>query len=266
MTGSDFAGRYGPWAVIAGGSEGIGSAFAERLAELGINLLLVARKPGPLDNLAADIRARHAVDVRTLSQDLMANDAPANVARAAEDCEVGLFIYNAGSDVSFDYFLDRPLAQHEGIMMLNAVTPMRLTYQFARGMAERGRGGIVLCSSLASVGGMPGNGVYSGAKAFLNNFAEMLWYEIGKRGVDVLGVVIPGVRTPAMVRMGAKFDENTSEPEAIADEALAHIRNGPILDAGYCREQAPGLRGLPRDQVVRALGAASEKYHGKAEV
>ena len=147
--------------------------------------------------------------------------------------------------------------------MLNAVTPMRLTHHFASAMAKRGKGGVILCSSLASVGGMPGNGVYSAAKAFMNNFAEALWYEIGKKGVDVLAVVIPGVKTPAMYRLGVEFDETSSEPEEIADEALAHIRKGPILDAGYCKVQAPPLRALPRDQVVNGLGAASEKYSGR---
>ena len=262
MSDKSFSERYGPWAVIAGGSEGIGSAFAERLAKQGINLVLVARKSEPLEALAADVRKRFGVEVRTLSQDLMKPEALANVADAAKGCEVGLLIYNAGSDTSFGYILDRELTQHEGILMLNAFTPMRLTYHFAGAMAKRGKGGVILCSSFASVGGMPGNGVYSGAKAFINNFAEALWYEAGKKGLDVISVVIPGVRTPAMVRLGAQFDENTSEPEQIADEALANLRNGPILDAGHCASIAPGLRGQPRGEVVRALGAASEKYSG----
>jgi short-subunit dehydrogenase len=255
-----FAERYGPWAVIAGGSEGIGSAFADRLARQGINLLLIARKPGPLEEVATECRKRYGVQVRTLSQDLTVPEALPAVQEAAKGCDVGLFIYNAGSDTSFGYFIDRPLEQCEKVLNLNAFAPMRLAHYFAPTMAKRKKGGIILCSSFASLGGMPGNGVYSGAKAFMNNFAEALWYEIGKQGVDVLAVVIPGVKTPAMIRLGAKFDENCSEPEEIADETLANIRKGPILDAGYSKSQAPGMRGLPREQLVRALGAASENY------
>ena len=44
---------YGPWAVIAGGSEGVGASFARQLAESGLNLVLLARKPGPLEETAA---------------------------------------------------------------------------------------------------------------------------------------------------------------------------------------------------------------------
>ena len=68
------AAKYGPWAVIAGGSEGIGPVLAEELAKSGINSVLLARKPEPLEATAADIRARHGVEVRTLSLDLTAPD------------------------------------------------------------------------------------------------------------------------------------------------------------------------------------------------
>ncbi len=98
---------------------------------------------------------------------------------------------------------------------------MRLAYHFGKKMQERKRGAIALCSSMASLGGMPGNGVYSAAKAFMNTLCEVMWYELGKHGVDVCSIVIPGVKTPAMVRMGARFDENSSEPSDIADEILA---------------------------------------------
>ena len=65
---------YGPWAVIAGGSEGVGASFAEELSRVGINLVLIARKPGPLEETAAKARA-NGVEVRTLALDLLTPDA-----------------------------------------------------------------------------------------------------------------------------------------------------------------------------------------------
>jgi len=50
------AARHGPWGVITGGSEGIGAAFAHQLGDVGINVILVARREGPLAETAADIR------------------------------------------------------------------------------------------------------------------------------------------------------------------------------------------------------------------
>src|SRR3984885_3723800 len=195
---SDFAKTYGPWAVIAGGSEGIGSALAERLAKQGLKLLLIARKPGPLAAVAADIRKRFGGEVVTLSLDLTSADCVPKIAEATKDREVGLLIYNAGADTGFKYFIDRPIEESERMVMLNVMTPMRLARHFAPAMTERGRGGIIMCSSISGCGGSPGNGVYSAVKAFVNTFTEMLWYEVGKSGVDVLGAVLGLTRTPAM--------------------------------------------------------------------
>ena len=68
---------YGPWAVIAGGSEGVGAEFATQLADDGFNLVLLARKEGPLEETAAACRQR-GVDVRTLSVDLTSPTAVAS--------------------------------------------------------------------------------------------------------------------------------------------------------------------------------------------
>jgi short-subunit dehydrogenase len=51
-----FAEQYGPWVVIAGGSEGVGASFARKLAAQGLNLVLLARKPEPLEEVARQIR------------------------------------------------------------------------------------------------------------------------------------------------------------------------------------------------------------------
>ena len=89
--------QYGPWAVIAGGSEGVGRAFAAELADAGVNLVLIARKPEALAGAAADMEQR-GVAVRTLSIDLTQGDAPARIATLTADLDVGLLIYNAGAN------------------------------------------------------------------------------------------------------------------------------------------------------------------------
>ena len=66
--------KYGPWALVIGGSEGVGAAFARKLAAGGFKLVLLARKPGPLEALAAELREGGA-EVRVLSVDLTQPDA-----------------------------------------------------------------------------------------------------------------------------------------------------------------------------------------------
>ncbi|MFA5885469.1 MAG: SDR family NAD(P)-dependent oxidoreductase, partial [Acidimicrobiia bacterium] len=69
-TANAFAARYGPWALVLGGSEGIGECFAHRIAAEGVNVVLVARRSEPLEATAAAVRAAHRVEVRTVSVDL----------------------------------------------------------------------------------------------------------------------------------------------------------------------------------------------------
>ena len=93
-----FSEHYGPWAVIAGASEGTGRAFARQAAAKGINCILIARREGPLASLADEIRATSRVECVTAAIDLAASDAFGQIVDAVGKREVGLFISNAGSD------------------------------------------------------------------------------------------------------------------------------------------------------------------------
>ncbi len=102
--------KYGPWAVIAGGSEGVGAEFARLLAESGVNLVLVARKPEPLEVTAAACRGL-GVEVHTLATDLVSPpDAITELTALTDGLEVGLFVYNAGANTCSAEFLDADLA------------------------------------------------------------------------------------------------------------------------------------------------------------
>lgn len=259
MSESDFTGRYGPWAVITGGSEGVGAAFAFRLAEQGINLILVARKAGPLEEVAAEIRARYDREVIALSLDLTDPDAFEQIIVRCAPYEVGMLVHNAGADSRVASFLDRSLAESEDLIALNVLTPTRLVRHFAPKMVGRRSGGIVLLSSFASCVGTPGNLIYAATKAFSNVMAEGLWHELGQHGVHVLGLIIGITQTPAMERMGLRFAglKDPADPFQIVDEALAHIDKGPTLHAGGTYDDAMRLRSLPRAEAVREIARFS---------
>jgi len=136
-------GRYGPWAVVTGGSEGVGAAFARLLAKAGLNLVLIARKPQPLEDTAAACRTL-GVEVRTVATDLTDPGAPAQVIDATADVEVGLLIHNAGANSHSRPFLDGDPAAFQRVIDLNITAPLALTYHFGQLMRERRRGGILL--------------------------------------------------------------------------------------------------------------------------
>ena len=90
-----FMNRFGPWGLVAGASEGLGAAFATALARRGLNLVLVARRVGPLEALAGQLRARWGIEVQVLVLDLADPDAVERIARATAMLAIGLAIYNA---------------------------------------------------------------------------------------------------------------------------------------------------------------------------
>ncbi|WP_418058427.1 SDR family NAD(P)-dependent oxidoreductase [Pimelobacter simplex] len=222
--------RYGPWAVVAGGSEGVGAEFARALAGAGINLVLVARKPGPLEETAASVRAL-GVEVRTVAADLTDPASVAAVTATTADVEVGLLVYNAGANTHGRAFTQGTLAGFQGVIDLNITALLALTHHYALPMRERGRGGILLVGSLAGYVGTSTEGVYGGVKAFSRIFAEGLWAELREHGVDVLELVLGVTRTPAMERAGLDFDLpglHVSEPADVAREGLAALPHGPV--------------------------------------
>ena len=172
--------RYGPWAVIAGGSEGVGKAFATQLAGAGLDLVLIARKPVALEETAALCR-EHGVQVRPLALDLTAPDSVARVIDEVEDVEVGLLIYNAGANTHGEQFLDGDVGEFQKVIDLNVTTPLALVHHFGRGMRDRGRGGILLVGSKASSVGSVRHTVYGGVKAFSRIFAEVSGWSCASR-------------------------------------------------------------------------------------
>jgi uncharacterized protein len=226
--------KYGPWAVIAGGSEGVGAEFARLLAESGLNLVLVARNPGPLEGTANACR-EHGVEVRTVAVDLVETAGVDRVIAATADVEVGLFIYNAGANTCSEEFLDGKLADFQGVIDLNITTMMALAQHYGRPMRERRRGGILLVGSMAGYLGSVRHTVYGGVKAYGRIFAEGLWLELRDHNVDVLELVLGVTRTPAMQRVGLNFDVpglRVAEPRDVACEGLEQLRNGPVYVAG----------------------------------
>jgi short-subunit dehydrogenase len=190
--------RYGAWAVIAGGSDGTGACFARDIAASGINLLLVARRPQPLEELAAELRQQYGVEVRTLSLDLNSPDAAQRMAAAADGLEVGLYISNAGAEKGGHRFLDTPLETTNSLIARNVITVAAACHHFGNLMRARKRGGIVLMGSGAGLGGQPMVAAYSGVKAFTLNLAESLWSELRGSGVDVIGIAAPIMETPTL--------------------------------------------------------------------
>jgi short-subunit dehydrogenase len=229
MDAREFVNRYGRWAVVVGGSEGVGAAAGMELAARGLNLVLVARNGPLLEELADQLRGEHGVEVRTATVDLTDRSADAEILEVADGLEVGFLCYTAGAAGTVGAYLDQPLEHAQRMIQLNCSVPVALVHEFASAMVARGRGGIVLVGSTGCFAGQPYVASYSASKAFQVNLAEGLWAELKRYGVDVLSAVIGSTDTPARARrLGTTFRESVDmTSEEVAREIIEHLGDGP---------------------------------------
>lgn len=260
-----FCGKYGPWALVAGASDGIGEHFAREIAARGVNVILLARRESVLAALAADLREKYGVDVRTVVADLTHADLMERVEPAIRDVEVGLLVYNAGAVHGKTRFLEAPVDRALHLVRLNCDSPLRLAHRLGVPMRERGRGGIVLVSSMAGLAGSAYNSTYNGVKAFEIILAEGLWHELASDGVDMM-VAIPGATlTPSMISSirGIEDYPNLMKSEDVARGALAHLGKGPAFIPGESNRAIARMSWpVPRAKLVNRMSEATANMHG----
>jgi uncharacterized protein len=264
-TVGELADRYGPWAIVAGASEGIGEHVARQLAAAGVAPVLVSRRQALLDDLAASIQADTGVAPRVVPLDLTAPDAAARLVDATSDLDVGLLVYNAGADTMARKFLDRTPEEVHHLLALNVLTPSALCHAVGRRLRDRGRGGIALIGSMAGLAGTGWVATYAATKAFDQILAEGLWRELRGDGVDVVAVLAGATATPAHERMGAKVTAEfpPMDPADVAAEVLAALGNGPVWVVGEAnRATFDVLRAAPRVDAIEGMTYGTQLLFG----
>jgi short-subunit dehydrogenase len=270
-----FGVRYGPWAVIAGASEGIGAAFARAVAARGVNLVLVARRPAPLAALAATL----PVETITVTADLATGAGLAAVIEATAHHEVGLVVANAAL-APLGPFVDADPAETQRVLDLNCGSLIGLAHHFLPPMVTRGRGGLIVMSSASGLQGGPSLAVYAASKAFGAVFAEGLWWELRGQGVDVTACIAGAVAAPDRtgVRSGqyvkaaprgawrrhdrtrpaGRQAPGTVAPEVVVAAALRGLGRGPrVVPGSLMRISVPVMaRLLPRRRAIALMARA----------
>ncbi len=264
----NFPACYGPWAIVAGASEGIGAAYAEELAARRLNLILIARRSEVLQSRASKLSQKYNVEIKTIPLDLSASDAAEQILHMTRDVEVGLLVYNAAYS-AIGPFLERSLEDHLKELHTNAFTPLKSVYFFAERMLTRGCGGIILMSSLSAFQGSAYISTYAATKAFNIVLAEGLWEEWREEGVDMLVCISGAVKTPNYVasepeRTGGLGDMSM-KPEQVVREALSALGKQPYVIPGRMNRVASFVMRhvLPRKVAVRFMGGVLRKMYVK---
>jgi short-subunit dehydrogenase len=269
---SEFADKYGPWALVVGASDGCGALFAERLAREGVDVVLVARREHVLQEVAAGIAERTGAATKTLAVDLTDSDAAQTIIDATADLEIGMLVYCAGADPNYQPFLSNPVSVAEALVLRNCLVMMRLCHHYAGMMVDRGRGGIVNFSSGAALAGGPNMVAYGATKAFDMVFTEALWAELHDKGIDVLCLLLGKTDTPALRQLEHSRGQIASlddiPPGAIPageviDEAFGNLTNGPTLMVGDMMRMAGEVfKTLSRNDAVKMIIQAGAQAMG----
>jgi short-subunit dehydrogenase len=262
----DFASRYGPVALVLGGSEGIGLELARELAAAGLELALVARRAVALEAACAQIRAAHRVRVSTYVHDLTGPDLASFAEALLAAHDVGLVICNAGATHGVGAFLQEPLEKALALVRLNCQIPLT----FAHKVLGRRRGrsaGLLVVSSMSALAGSALIATYAAAKAFEISFCEGLHAELAGSQFDVLCAVAGLTDTPAMRRSGLSFTAAAAggytpmSATQVARGALAQLGRMPVWYA-VGADVAAGMRALPRAELTAAMSAATAAMYG----
>jgi len=229
--------QYGPYALVAGGSNGLGAAFAESLARRGLNLVLMAREQERLEATAKQLKEKYSVDILTFAVDLADYEKVKSLIISA-NVSIGLFVYNAAyAPIGLFEITDEN--QLSLAAAVNVRTPLLLSKLLSPPMIQNERGGIVLMSSLAGAQGSPKLAAYAATKAFNAVLAEGLWKELRPHGVNVIGCVAGAILTPGYQQAEkTKPAPGTLPAEKVVEQTLKALGKGPIVIPGFVNKLA----------------------------
>jgi short-subunit dehydrogenase len=226
--------RYGPKALVVGASDGIGEAFASALAQRGLDLVLVARRREPLEAAAERLRTAHGVATEAVVADIGTPAGVETVTRAADG--VGLLVCNAAFG-PIKPFVELTSSEVDTVLDVNSRAAARLAHAIGPALLARGRGGVILLSSMAGGQGSALVAHYAATKAYLRVLAEGLWAEWRPHGVDVLACCPGLVLTPTFTRSNATrtglLVPAPMAPERVVRAALGALGRQPVVIPGW---------------------------------
>lgn len=251
------------WAMVTGGSSGIGLELARCFARDGHRLILVGRDVARLGEAAAQLRADGAPEVEAWSIDLAKPDGAATMFERSHAFGVPDFlVLNAGSGAWGDFVGETDLALELESIQVNIVSVVQAAKLFLPGMVQRGSGRVLVTSSLIAAGASPRLAVYSGTKAFLHHFAEAVREEILDSGVTITALM-PDL-TASRFFERAKVDpasvtaqQPKADPATVAKAGYAAMLDGKqhVVAPFVSKFRAVAAKLLPEELVTKVTRA-----------
>ncbi|WP_371356432.1 SDR family NAD(P)-dependent oxidoreductase [Pseudomonas chlororaphis] len=217
--------------LITGASTGIGAVYAERFAQRGHDLVLVARDQARLDALAARLRSEHDIAIDVIPADLtQLGDLTTVESRLRDDTRIGILVNNAGAALSGN-FIDQSTDSVAQLVALNTTALVRLASAIAPRLAKAGEGAIINIGSVVGLAPEFGMSVYGATKAFVLFLSQGLSLELSPLGVYVQAVLPAATRTEIWDRSGVDINTLSEIMEVgdLVDAALVGFdRREPV--------------------------------------
>jgi short-subunit dehydrogenase len=258
--------KYGPVALVAGASEGIGASFATYLASAGIDLVMVARRREPLEELAVKLEKKYNIKATCIQCDLSHPEATKEVSEALNGKEINILVYNAALSFIGPFTSVSP-GEQSAAARVNMFTPLNMVRLFGEKMLERRKGAIILMSSLAGFQGSGFLSLYAATKAFNRILAESLWYEWKNTGVDIIGCCAGATATPGYLNTSPEktgiFTPRVLDPSEIPPECFGKLGRYPSWITGRSNRIASFImqKILPRKTAINIMGDTTRKMY-----
>lgn len=254
-------------ALITGASTGIGAVYADRLAQRGYDLILVARSRDRLNTLAKKLTTETGRSIEVVAADLTNKSDLARVERILrEDASVTMLVNNAGVG-AIKPLLDTDVNKLDELIELNITALTRLTYAAAPAFVARGSGTIVNLSSVVGIAPEFLNGVYGASKSFVTAFSQSLQHELAPKGLRIQAVLPAATATDFWEIAGRHVSQLPQDmvmtAENLVDAALVGLDQGetvtiPVLQDGEVWDRYEAAR---RDMFSHLRGTTpSPRY------
>jgi uncharacterized protein len=220
-------------ALITGASSGIGAVYADRLAQRGYDLILVARNRERLNDVAKKVTDKTGRAIQVVKADLNKSADVAQVeALLRKDAGVTMLVNNAGVGAAAP-LLDSDIAHMADLITLNVGTLTRLVYAAVPGFVKRGKGTIINIASIVAIAPELLNGVYGASKAFVLTLSRSLQHELSDKGVRVQAVLPGAIATEFWDIAGMPVKNLPAEmvmtTDNLVDAALAGLDLGETV-------------------------------------
>jgi uncharacterized protein len=265
---ADSTAYTGQYALVAGGSKGIGYAIAEALARRGYNLILIARHTAALHEARAKLETAYGVHVETLAYDLSHEDAAPRIAEWCKARNIPLKILcNVAGLGGADDYLKVPLDTVQYMVRLNVTSCMAMSLTLLPLLEKNAPAYILNVASMAGYAPMPTKNVYSATKSAVIFFSYSLHYQLRDKDISVScltpGPVFtkPSIERETKRQLGWLGRQMAVPPERVGEITVRQTLKGRLLiiPGTLAKVTSSVLRILPRRLVTAVYNGVGKE-------